>query len=220
MDLGIIIDRIKKDYGEEILEDFSRLNALLMDFAPDMAKERKLIIRAIREGVITQLRRGLEEEHEEKDIVTRKCVTMLMSEMWITENAARYAVNVILNMLGHMVESDSPPSIKEKESDNLYMIYVGDIKPLKSGKKVFEPSNSIALALDRSEIRDDSYLGLSRDDDRLLKYLRGETISVTSEDGLKASGMVLVGIGDYPLGFAKINGQTAKNMYPKAWRLI
>ena len=122
MDLGIIIDRIKKDYGEEILEDFSRLNALLMDFAPDMAKERKLIIRAIREGVITQLRRGLEEEHEEKDIVTRKCVTMLMSEMWITENAARYAVNVILNMLGHMVESDSPPSIKEKESDNQQLI--------------------------------------------------------------------------------------------------
>ncbi|MBR4429812.1 MAG: RsmF rRNA methyltransferase first C-terminal domain-containing protein [Clostridiales bacterium] len=99
-------------------------------------------------------------------------------------------------------------------------LYVGDIKPLKSGKKVFEPSNSIALALDRTEVRDDSYLGLSRDDDRLLKYLRGETISVTPEDGLKPSGTILIGIGDFPLGFAKINGQTAKNMYPKAWRLI
>ena len=99
-------------------------------------------------------------------------------------------------------------------------LYVGDIKPLKSGKKVFEPSNSIALALDRTEVRDDSYLGLSRDDDRLLKYLRGETISVTPEDGLKPSGTLLIGIGDFPLGFAKINGQTAKNMYPKAWRLI
>ena len=99
-------------------------------------------------------------------------------------------------------------------------LYVGDIKPLKSGKKVFEPSNSIALALTREEIRDDSYLGLKRDDDRLLKYLRGETISVTPEDGLKASGTIIVGIGNYPLGFAKINGQTAKNMYPKAWRLI
>ena len=55
---------------------------------------------------------------------------------------------------------------------------------------------------------------------RLLKYLRGETISVTPEDGLKASGTIIVGIGNYPLGFAKINGQTAKNMYPKAWRLI
>ena len=99
-------------------------------------------------------------------------------------------------------------------------LYVGDIKPLKSGKKVFEPSNSIALALNRLEIRDDSYLELKRDDDRLIKYLRGETISVFPEDGLKSSGTVIAGIEDFPLGFAKINGNTAKNMYPKAWRLI
>lgn len=99
-------------------------------------------------------------------------------------------------------------------------LYVGDIKPLKSGKTVFEPSNSIALALDRSSLRDDSYLGLSGDDERLLKYLRGETISVTPADGLKSSGMIVTGIGNFPLGFAKINGNTAKNMYPKAWRLI
>ncbi|MBR3247427.1 MAG: RsmF rRNA methyltransferase first C-terminal domain-containing protein [Clostridiales bacterium] len=99
-------------------------------------------------------------------------------------------------------------------------LYVGDVKPLKSGKNVFEPSNSIALALDRDDIRDDSYLALSGDDGRLLKYLRGETVSVDPGDGLKASGLILAGIGDYPLGFAKINGNTAKNMYPKAWRLI
>ena len=99
-------------------------------------------------------------------------------------------------------------------------LYVGDIKPLKSGKKVFEPSNSIALTLGKDAIRDDSYMSLGRDDDRLTKYLRGETISILPDDGLKASGTIIVGIGSFPLGFAKINGQTAKNMYPKAWRLI
>ncbi|MBR2992975.1 MAG: RsmF rRNA methyltransferase first C-terminal domain-containing protein [Clostridiales bacterium] len=99
-------------------------------------------------------------------------------------------------------------------------LYVGDLKPLKSGKKVFEPSNSIALTLGKDAIRDDSYLSLGRDDDRLTKYLRGETISILPDDWLKASGTIIVGIGSFPLGFAKINGQTAKNMYPKAWRLI
>ena len=99
-------------------------------------------------------------------------------------------------------------------------LYVGDIKPLKSGKTVFEPSNSIALALGRDLIKDDAYLTLSRDDDRLIKYLRGETITVRPEDGLRTSGLIIAGIDDYPLGFAKINGSTAKNMYPKAWRLI
>ena len=91
---------------------------------------------------------------------------------------------------------------------------------MKSGKKVFEPSNSIALTLGKDAIRDDSYLSLGRDDDRLTKYLRGETISILPDDWLKASGTIIVGIGSFPLGFAKINGQTAKNMYPKAWRLI
>ena len=99
-------------------------------------------------------------------------------------------------------------------------LYVGDIKPLKSGKKIFEPSNSIALALGREAVRDDSYLSLSRDDERLTKYLKGDTISVSGEDGLKSSGTILVGIGNFPLGFAKINGSMAKNLYPKAWRLI
>jgi len=99
-------------------------------------------------------------------------------------------------------------------------LYVGDLKPLRSGKKVFELSNSIALALEKDEIREDSYLALKRTDERLSKYLRGETISVSQEDALKSSGTILVGIDGYPLGFAKINGNTAKNMYPKAWRLI
>ena len=99
-------------------------------------------------------------------------------------------------------------------------LYVGDIKPLKSGKKVFEPSNSIALTLKKEAVRDDSFLSLTREDDRLNKYLRGETISILPDDGLKTSGTIIVGIGSFPLGFAKINGQTAKNMYPKAWRLI
>ena len=99
-------------------------------------------------------------------------------------------------------------------------LYVGDLKPLKSGKKVFEPSNSIALTLGKDAIRDDSYLSLGRDDDRLTKYLRGETIAILPDDGLKSSGTIIVGTGSFPLGFAKINGQTAKNMYPKAWRLI
>lgn len=99
-------------------------------------------------------------------------------------------------------------------------LYVGDIKRLKSGKKVFEPSNSIALTLGKDAIREDSFLSLTREDDRLNKYLRGETISILPGDGLKASGTIIVGIGGFPLGFAKINGQTAKNMYPKAWRLI
>ena len=63
--LGEVIESIIADFGEDVIENTSRLNALLMDYAPDMAKERKLVINALKEGVLTQLRKGLEEDHEQ-----------------------------------------------------------------------------------------------------------------------------------------------------------
>lgn len=98
-DLREIILRIKSDYGEDIIDDAYRLNALLMDYAPEMAKERKLVINAIKEGVLDQLKRGIDEE-EDSEVVTRRCVAFLVAEMWVTEMAAQYAVDTISYALG------------------------------------------------------------------------------------------------------------------------
>ena len=102
-DLSNIILDIKHDYGDEVLEDTNRLNALLMDYAPDLTKERKLVINAMKEGMLTQIKKGIEEYTEDVEPVIRKCTSMLVSEMWITEVAARYAVTVGLVALGHSV---------------------------------------------------------------------------------------------------------------------
>ncbi len=99
-DLGSIILEIEKTYDEEIIRDVARLNALLMDYAPNMSKERKLVINAIKEGVLFQAERGF-EEGDDSEIVMKRCVAFLVAEMWITEAAARYAVNVIFSVLGH-----------------------------------------------------------------------------------------------------------------------
>ncbi len=117
--LGEIIIRIKDDFGEEIIDDTTRLNALLMDYAPNMAKERKVVINALKEGILNQLRRGI-EEHEDADIVSRRCVALLVSEMWITEAAAQYAVNVVMHFLGQPMitsgqESDVANIVNEKQ---------------------------------------------------------------------------------------------------------
>ena len=97
--LGEILLRIRADYGDKIIEDVPRLNALLMDFAPEMAKERKLVINALKEGLLCQLRRGFSDE-EDPEIVIRRCVAFLVAEMWVTEAAARYAVEAISYSLG------------------------------------------------------------------------------------------------------------------------
>ena len=108
--LGKIIKRIMADYGEDVIDNISCLNALLMDYVPDMAKERKLVINALKEGILIQLKRGIEEEGKRTEDAARECAAMLVSDMWITENAARYAVNVILYSLGYVGGGETEPS--------------------------------------------------------------------------------------------------------------
>ena len=98
-------------------------------------------------------------------------------------------------------------------------LYIGDIR-VASGKTVFTPSNSIALNLDPEKIRKDSYVRLDPSDERVTRYLKGETISASGMDGIKNAGYVVIGVDKYPLGLGKVSGSTVKNLYPKAWRLM
>ncbi len=64
-------------------------------------------------------------------------------------------------------------------------------------------------------------LNLELSDDRVMRYLKGETIMLTEEDGLAGKkGECLVCVDYYPLGFGKIAGDKLKNNYPAAlvWR--
>lgn len=95
--------------------------------------------------------------------------------------------------------------------------FPGEIKET-FDKRIFLPSHCLAISLVFDEIKDDRKLVLKRDDERLMKYLKGETIDANE---IKASkGYVVVCVDSYPLGFAKIQGSSLKNLYPKAWRLV
>lgn len=101
-------------------------------------------------------------------------------------------------------------------------LFPGEIK-CTSTDRLFVPSHSLALTLDRNKIRKDSFLKLNREDPRLTRYLKGETITVTEEEkqSLRKKGYIVIGASEYPLGFGKISGDgSVKNLYPKAWRLV
>ncbi len=89
-----IIFGIRQEYGGDIVYDTFRFNAFLMDYAPGMVRERKLIINALKEGILTQFRRGIDENEPIGEIMQR-CKALLVSEMFITEEAAQYVVDVI-----------------------------------------------------------------------------------------------------------------------------
>lgn len=81
--------------------------------------------------------------------------------------------------------------------------------------KRFEPGQALAMTLQANEFK--QTISWSRDDERVIRYLKGETISLTPEEG-PVMGWCLVCMDGYPLGFAKGTGMALKNKYYPGWR--
>lgn len=92
-------------------------------------------------------------------------------------------------------------------------LFMGEFK-----KKRFEPSQPFALALQAQDF--DQVLDFPADDERLQRYLKGETLDVTDllGEGKKQKGWHLVLAAGHPLGFGKLVNNNLKNKYPTGWR--
>lgn len=87
-------------------------------------------------------------------------------------------------------------------------IYLGDEK-----KQRFEPSTSFALSLKKGDF--DQCVDFSSTDEKVIRYFKGETITIDNSD---FKGYVLITVDGYGLGWAKANNGTLKNKYNTAWR--
>lgn len=86
---------------------------------------------------------------------------------------------------------------------------------MKKGR--FEPSQAFAMALKWGQY--DNEISFSREDDRVIRYLKGETISLSQQESSQlSSGWCLVCVDQFPLGWAKLAGQSLKNKYYAGWR--
>ena len=64
-----------------------------------------------------------------------------------------------------------------------------------------------------------SCIDFPAEDERVLKYLKGETLDVEELASAKEKGWRLVCVDGYPLGFGKLSGGVLKNKYLPGWRL-
>ena len=62
-------------------------------------------------------------------------------------------------------------------------------------------------------------LDFSAEDERVLRYLKGETILVEKEEWTKPDGWQLVCVDGYPLGWGKMVKGVLKNKYLSGWRM-
>lgn len=79
----------------------------------------------------------------------------------------------------------------------------------------FEPSQALAMTLSQDTFPDS--ISFSWEDERVIRYLKGETIVLTEREGAR-KGWCLVCVDGYALGFAKGAGMTLKNKYYPGWR--
>lgn len=93
-----------------------------------------------------------------------------------------------------------------------YGLFLGELK-----KNRFEPSQPLALALQKSEA--DAVISLSSDDPRLSSYLKGESIPIEPSEAASSKGWHLLAVSGYPLAFGKLVNGVLKNHYPSGWRI-
>ncbi|MDO5540484.1 MAG: RsmB/NOP family class I SAM-dependent RNA methyltransferase [Eubacteriales bacterium] len=91
-------------------------------------------------------------------------------------------------------------------------LYLGEVK-----KDRFEPSQSFAMALKKEEYT--AVVDMDYHDERVIKYLKGETIDVDNIIGTREKGWQLVCVNGYPLGWGKVSSGTLKNKYHSGWRM-
>ncbi|MGL6197744.1 MAG: RsmF rRNA methyltransferase first C-terminal domain-containing protein [Lachnospiraceae bacterium] len=89
-------------------------------------------------------------------------------------------------------------------------LLLGELK-----KNRFEPSQALAMSLKAEEYR--HVISFSSDDERTIRYLKGETLSVADLTN-QTKGWQLICADGYPLGWGKLASGMLKNKYLPGWR--
>ena len=106
------------------------------------------------------------------------------------------------------------PELPEKLKGITFLrngLYLGELK-----KDRFEPSQQLAMTFSKT-----SYVGvlsLKPEDERVERYLKGETILVEEDEATQKKGWILVCVDDYALGWGKLVNGVLKNKYAAGWR--
>ena len=91
-------------------------------------------------------------------------------------------------------------------------LYLGEIR-----KDRFEPSQAFAMVLQKKEFA--SSIDFPAKDERVIRYLKGETVDVSDLECGKEKGWQLICVDGYPLGWGKLVNGTLKNKYLSGWRM-
>lgn len=91
-------------------------------------------------------------------------------------------------------------------------LLMGELK-----KNRFEPSQALAMYMKKGDYEET--IDFSAKDERVSRYLKGETVDTEDMVTGKSKGWHLICVDGYPLGWGKLSGGILKNKYLPGWRL-
>ncbi|MGN0136202.1 RsmF rRNA methyltransferase first C-terminal domain-containing protein [Anaerotignum sp.] len=121
------------------------------------------------------------------------------------------------------VLQEMPKGIYQIFGDGLYLLPEGTpklekLRVLRTGwmlgtlkKDRFEPAQAFAMGLRKEEVK--NVVDFPLEDDRVIRYLKGETVEGEGKDG-----WTLVCVDGFPLGWAKLQKGRLKNKYAVSWK--
>ena len=121
------------------------------------------------------------------------------------------------------VLQEKPKGIYKIYGEGLYLLTEGtpkleQLRVLRTGwmlgtlkKGRFEPSQAFAMGLRKEEVKHTADFSL--EDERVIRYLKGETVEAEGKDG-----WTLVCVDGFPLGWAKRQKGRLKNKYAVSWK--
>ena len=87
---------------------------------------------------------------------------------------------------------------------------------VKNGR--FEPGQALAMCLREDEFK--RTICFLRGDERVVRYLKGETVTLKEDEGERKGWCLVCLEGGFPLGWAKGMGNVLKNKYCAGWRFL
>ncbi len=143
------------------------------------------------------------------DIATRKPTaesTLKVYREWEKRTLNIRIENIVLRGDRLYAHCENLPVLPKEIFECTAGVYLGSPS---ADRKRFEPSHTLAMSLKAEEAK-----CVEVDYDGAINYLRGLTFGTDSEDGYR-----LVTYKNYPLGWCKVTGGTAKNHLPKGVRI-
>lgn len=154
-------------------------------------------------------------KNETKPALTKENMKLLSEflDETISEDMAAWIKNSRLVMFGEQLYRlpDMEVDIKGLKVQRAGL-HIGEFK-----KQRFEPSHSLALALNLSEAK--NVVKLTCDNPQTIGFFNGQSVMLSDEQAAECKkGWVLVCVDGYTAGWGKVNGTQVKNHYPKGLR--